>query len=285
MTADRQHPWTRILNLFSSALPKRLLAYLSQGLQKSRLWLGLCGAIACFALGTVTSSAQQSTELPPPPPVAFPDAETQPSLPTAPLSDPFNQSFSSPAGMPLAPNATEEREASFQPSPDAPPAPLDRYLVYVNGDSPYLLQQVQMVAPTASVQQYRGQSVIQIGRFNDEATARQQIAALNTQGIRADLIVSDERSVSNAPGNASEVPAEVSSTNRYLVVIPADRQDMATLTEQVLRLGIQQAAIQQKSAPLGPHVQIGPYADRNQAEMVSHYLRQSGMDAIVVYRR
>jgi hypothetical protein len=61
------------------------------------------------------------------------------------------------------------------------------YLVYVNGDSPLLLDQVRRVTDTAMVQSYQGQQVIQAGVFEEPTSAQQQAAALEAQGILAEV--------------------------------------------------------------------------------------------------
>lgn len=62
------------------------------------------------------------------------------------------------------------------------------YMVVVNGDSPLLLSQVQQVEPAAQLQQYKGRAVIQAGVFSEEQGAVQQVQALTTQGIAADIV-------------------------------------------------------------------------------------------------
>ncbi len=79
-----------------------------------------------------------------------------------------------------------------QPTSPAIAAPADSvqslYMVVVNGDSPLLLSQVQQVEPAAQLQQYKGRAVIQAGVFREEQGAVQQVQALTTQGIAADVV-------------------------------------------------------------------------------------------------
>ena len=86
--------------------------------------------------------------------------------------------------------------------PSAPPPPVelysppsfpdsrvqsDRYAVYVNGDSPLLLQFVQQVEPAATVLMYKERRVIVAGNFFDELSARQRVSQLQSLGIEAQI--------------------------------------------------------------------------------------------------
>lgn len=269
---------------------------------KLRVVLSGLVAIAVLALSVPHTSAQ-STALPPPPNVSFPEAgSAAPDAANPPATSPDfvpNGSSPSPAetAAPIAPQnppllerpAAIDATGGFQPSLPAPtpnnepatgavPA-VKRYFVYVNGDSPYLLQEVQKLVPTAFVQAFRGQSVIQTGSFDSEASARQQIANLKSQGIWAEMA-----SDTIAATAVSAVSAPAPANSPYVVVIPAEQADWTRLTNQAVQLGIQQGAIQTREAPIGPHLAIGPYSEQGQAEEVSRYLRRNGMDARVVFR-
>ncbi|MGB3612523.1 MAG: hypothetical protein WBA10_01925, partial [Elainellaceae cyanobacterium] len=66
------------------------------------------------------------------------------------------------------------------------------YRVLVNSDSPFLLEQVRRIEPTAIFERYQGQSVILAGQFDQRALAQQQIDALAAQGIGAEIAVASE---------------------------------------------------------------------------------------------
>ncbi|OCQ98502.1 hypothetical protein BCD67_08050 [Oscillatoriales cyanobacterium USR001] len=65
--------------------------------------------------------------------------------------------------------------------------PISRYAVYVNGDSPLLLQFVQQVEPTATVFLYKERRVILAGSFFDEISAQQRVLQLQSIGIQAQV--------------------------------------------------------------------------------------------------
>ncbi|PSB25504.1 hypothetical protein C7B82_23050 [Stenomitos frigidus ULC18] len=215
--------------------------------------LGGC-AIVSF-MGLSPSQAQQIVPLPPPPTVSVPGLTNGYSSNSTPL----------PGGETVFVAPINRQGVAAQ------------YVVYVNGDSPYLLQQVRSIEPNAVVQQYQGQTVIQAGTFDNEASARRQIAALNSQGIMAEL------GTINAASNV--LSPNVATTSRYVVVIPGGRDELASLADRAIRMGIRQEAIQEKGAPLGPHLEIGPFAQHSDAKKISQFLNGGGLDARVYYNR
>jgi hypothetical protein len=218
---------------------------------------GLVGSWAIVTFTTATASqAQQVVPLPPPPTVSVPGLTT---------ASPLTNSTPLPGG-----------ETVFLAPINRQGAPLGQYTVYVNGDSPYLLQQVRSIEPAASVQRYQGQTVIQAGTFDNEASARRQIAALNAQGMMAEL-ATNNATVNTTPATAT--------TSRYVVVVPGGQNELASLTARAIRMGIRQEAIQEKSAPLGPHLEIGPFAQHSDAKKISQFLNGGGLDSLVYYSR
>ena len=86
------------------------------------------------------------------------------------------------------------------------------YMVYVNGDSPLLLEQVQQVEPTARIQSLEGQQVILAGLFDRSSTANEQIEKLDQRGIDANVV--SVSSVVLSPNTPSTTAAAPSSTVR-----------------------------------------------------------------------
>jgi len=84
-----------------------------------------------------------------------------------------------------------------------PPLPnntilIGRYIVYINGDSPLLLQFVQQVEPTATILLYKQRRVIAAGNFFDEFSAQQRILQLQSIGIKAEVTsLKDSQEFSN----------------------------------------------------------------------------------------
>ncbi|NJN21113.1 MAG: hypothetical protein HC812_07905 [Leptolyngbya sp. RL_3_1] len=69
----------------------------------------------------------------------------------------------------------------------SPPASGQQYLVYVNGNSPLLLDQIRLVEPEAFLTTIEGRSVIQVGRFNDWNNAQNLVNDLSGLGVGAQI--------------------------------------------------------------------------------------------------
>ncbi len=199
--------------------------------------------------------------LPPPPLVEFgrdPAAASPPALPSTPVRETVFQ-----APLP----ATGK-------TPKLNPSGFKRYRVYVNGASPYLLQQVRAVEPGAFIQRYGDRQVIQAGVFNDETGARQRVTTLAAQGIQAGITTD----------TLGKGPILEGSSQGYFVVVPGRREDLAQMKDQALRLGILRSAIRLRERPYGPHMAIGPFAELSQAEKTESFLRdRGGLDARVYF--
>jgi len=236
-----------------------------------QLWQGFWrtllvgGAIATAVCAeTQVSLAQKTSALPPPPDVDF-DLVPVPSKP-----------------VPQSPASPETpREYIYKAPPAAKPnssKPINvrttRYMVYVNGNSPYLLQQIRLVEPEAFVQTFQGQPVIQVGMFDTDQAAQAQSKRFAGYGLKADVATVE---ISTPSGEFSD--------RGYVVVIPSRQTEFANLTSQLTRLGIPEQVIQPKLAPIAPHLQLGPYRDRQDAEFVSRSLRRNGLDARLYFSR
>jgi len=110
---------------------------------------------------------------------------------------------------------------------------------------------------------------------------------------------SNGRSMENLPNSAArssqpDVPRSGQPSNgfsggrAYFVVIPGKQGELEAISNQVIRLGdgfgIAQL-VQQTNEPRGPHVQVGPFGDRNAADRWNRYFRDFGMDARIYIRR
>jgi hypothetical protein len=229
----------------------------------------------------------RSQPLPPPPTVSVPDLTPQTAMP------PLTAGTTTSAPFPeVSPNAVYRPPASDRPIPS------DRYIVYINGNSPLLLQAVQTTVPNAFLAQYQGRQIIQTGTFGNVANAQRQVSALTANGIQADILTANHQIPAPNPSAAptpdptpQSLPAAPSGFNtrttqaNYLVIIPASPEAFNALTAEAVRLGIRQDAIQPRQAPFGPHLEIGPFAQRTEAEEVNRYLRKQGMDARVFFNR
>jgi hypothetical protein len=270
--------------------------------QRNIVRLVLGSAIAGSVL-IAPVAAQQA--LPPPPSV--PDLAPLPSL------QPVN---------PLMGTMTPPQEAIFQ-APAQVPNSAASYQVLVNGDSPYLLQQIQRVDASAFLREHQGKRMIQAGVFSTSVEAQQRVAMLNQQGIGAQVVTAatgyqnqvmpsypnsypnpamgmnpnafnsntfnpnaiNSNAINPNSINPNAMNAEMPRVSHYEVVVPTPEANYAMITNKMMAMGVRPEAIQTKRSPNGPHVAVGPFIQQREAESVSSYLRSGGMDARVFYSR
>jgi len=200
------------------------------------------------------------------------------ALPPPPdTSDNFEKERSSSSSF--TPREVDFQAPSAQPAPQKLPAATpsrsksESYLVYVNPDSSLRLQQVQQVEPTAFVRQYRGRSAIQAGVFNQISNAQNLANILESKGI-------DARIVSLTTGEDTDF---VSNHQFYFVVIPAKRDKLGAIADQVKQLKMDLPInISQEELPR-THVRVGPFLEQKQAENWKRYLKASGLKKARVY--
>lgn len=72
-------------------------------------------------------------------------------------------------------------------------------------------------------------------------------------------------------------PPTESTSAPYYVVIPTDSSNLGTLSNQVIQLGTPPDRVQQRTAPRGPHVAVGPFADRGLANRWNDFYRDAGI--------
>jgi hypothetical protein len=126
-------------------------------------------SLACLAGLLVTPGRAQS----PPPQPSLETIETYEVIDTYEVAPP------PPDGAIPVPSygSTPPSAAGSQPLPG------QQYVVFVNGTSDLVLEQVRLVEPAAFRTNHQGQTVIQAGRFNSPQNAEQLINQLAQQGI------------------------------------------------------------------------------------------------------
>ncbi len=220
------------------------------------------GGLALCSIVQSASAQSPGFPLTPPPPTV--PIQPLPSLPVDSTPLPNERVFRAPVTNPVQNSI-----------PNLAPSNRPQYRVVVNGDSSLMLQQVKRVEPQAFIQQFEGRRVIQAGVFSTEANARQQTEALAAQGIASEITTSNMGSL--PPGN---------SARGYYVVVPGDRADLPDFRDRAIRLGVQQRSIQLRERPLGPHLAVGPFAERQQAETMGRYLKDRGqLDTRIYFDR
>ncbi|MEH2057488.1 MAG: hypothetical protein V7K97_15260 [Nostoc sp.] len=240
--------------------------------------------------------AQQTGETLPPPPIPF-EQQSSPQLqPVEPVqNNQLEQNF-----QPSQPLQNNQFQPNFQPS--QPPQfsqynqNFERYLVYVDGSDSQTLQQIRQIEPSAYIRQYQGRNVIQSGVFNRVSNAQQRVSELQSRGIYNARIISfgngQEIDAGNSRGFVGDRNNIIAtrSVSRYYVAIPTTSEQLSAIAAQI-RQNIAQfsqglgrsGGVLERTQPRGPHVAVGPFADRFQAEEWNKYLRNLGYANARVY--
>ena len=128
--------------------------------------------------------------------------------------------------------------------------------------------------------------MIQAGVFADQFNAQSRVRALESQGIRARVTIvaagAGAESV-NSGRVLSDSPQDSFASRSYFVIIPGQPRDLPEIAAEVVRQGVSRAAVSQRKAPRGPHVAVGPFDSRGEADRWSSYFRSVGMDARVYF--
>jgi hypothetical protein len=220
--------------------------------------------------------------LPPPDTSVFPNNQSLPQL----ESGQIEQYEQNPLPYPSTENQ-DQQNPLFQPSqPNQYSQNFERYFVYVNSGNSQTLQRVRQVEPSAYIRQYRGRSIIQSGVFSRRSNAEQRVRELEYYGIRGAGVVSfsggDEiQSFNPRPSENSTI-----RTNRYYVVIPGKTQDLPEISDRIIQRTGYSSLVRERQQPRGPHVAVGPFAERSEAQRWNKYMHELGFgDARVYYSR
>jgi hypothetical protein len=107
-------------------------------------------------------------------------------------------------------------------------AGLGQYVVYVNGDSNLLLQQVRRVEPGAFRRSYNNRQVIQAGRFATLAGAEERVTELENRGILSEIATLNATASPTTPTPVGSATGG-STTVGNLTAIPLDTAPVTTL--------------------------------------------------------
>jgi hypothetical protein len=201
---------------------------------------------------------------------------------------PFGESPLPPPPPPLSPEQSAPLDFDFRaPAPDDFGRDFERFLVYVDSSNPIVLQQVRRVEPGAYIRQYRGNFVIQAGVFSRQSNAqlrRRKLESLGINGVRLVSFSSGEEPP-DTPDNPNEETG--SRGNFYYVAIPSSSRELPALAARIRRLNRNSnVEVKPRYSPRGPHVAVGPFKARAEAEEWNGYLRSLGIgDPRVYYGR
>ncbi len=205
------------------------------------------------------------------------------------------QNFSEPVPLPPPPS-------QFPTAPVPPPPTIDygepfggstfdqrgfstlRYAVYVNGDSPWLLQIIREIEWKAVLRKYQNRTVIQVGSFSDRFFAEDLAKFFDFQGIKAQIVklnsgeefgraVAEERE-NLFPPVVQPIDYGLGDTDAYYVLIPGQSRNLAAIREQVVVLGMPRENIFLTEVPA--NVAVGPFYSETDARRWQRYLQGSG---------
>lgn len=170
----------------------------------------------------------------------------------------------------------------------------ESYLVIVDNTNSQLLEQVRVVEPTAFAGDFLGRSVIQAGVFRRLNNAQERIRQLQAYNIASRIYSQTTgREIANSYGDNSNFGRDPivrnntrrsSKTKYYYVAIP-DKPDKLFQIENQIRqsAGGNTVGVAVRNVPRGPHVAVGPFTGRLQAEQWNYYIRSLGLNNARVY--
>ncbi|QSJ18998.1 hypothetical protein JYQ62_09800 [Nostoc sp. UHCC 0702] len=163
-----------------------------------------------------------------------------------------------------------------------------RYLVYVDNYNNQTLQQVRRIEPGAYIRPYQGRSVIQSGVFSRLSGAQERVRQLESYQIYGAQIVNfgNGQQIPNSPNSPNRGDRDVyrGQSSSYYVAIPAKSEELPAIAQRIRQSTGLYGFILQRQAPRGPHVAVGPFARRTEAEEWNNRLQNLGFgDARVYY--
>ncbi|BAY11148.1 hypothetical protein [Calothrix sp. NIES-2098] len=164
----------------------------------------------------------------------------------------------------------------------------ERYIVYVDGNDYQQLQRVRQLESSAYIRNYNGRAVIQSGSFSKPVNAQQRVRELELSGIYGARIVrasSGQQVGYTSSSNyvASNRNPRQQRSSYYYVIIPAKSQDLSAIASRIRQNSGRYDIVVERQKPLGPHVAIGAFGQRSDAERWNDYVRKLGYGNARVY--
>ncbi|MEA5597512.1 hypothetical protein [Rivularia sp. UHCC 0363] len=169
----------------------------------------------------------------------------------------------------------------------------ETYLVIVDSNDTRVLDQVRSVERTAFRRNFQGRFVIQAGKFNSFNNAQERVRELQAYGVGSRLYTQSngqEVAVSNTNyPNSTNRPDYVTNnpkqkTKYYYVAIPEKPEKLIQISNQIRQsAGGNSVGVAVRNSPRGPHVAVGPFGGRLQAEQWNYYIRSLGLNDARVY--
>ncbi|WP_169217778.1 hypothetical protein [Brasilonema sp. UFV-L1] len=212
--------------------------------------------------------------------------------PAPPSSEPLPALPSNPEGYtPPEVNTPSQRSIEFQAEPsyryNRGSAP---YKVYVDNNDYGLQRGTRLIPTDAFRQRFQGRSVIQVGAFRTREGATSLARKLESNGVySARVVYSDQVVYNGRDDRPDEQDISYDSrrgddrrerSNYYYVILPAKAEEIPYYRNEIRRYvrrnvyAGRDVYVIPRDEPRGPHVAVGPFVKRWQAEEWNSYLRK-----------
>lgn len=154
----------------------------------------------------------------------------------------------------------------------------ERYFVYVDSSDFQVLQRVKQVESNAYIRNYNGRNVIQSGVFHKESNAQIRVRELELNGVFGARIV-NAANLEIIPNN----PNQQKERKYYYIVIPSHHNNLRSFGREIRQKISANINVFMRTQPRGPHIAIGPFSDKSEAEIWNSYFQNSGYGNARVY--
>ncbi|MCE2718958.1 MAG: hypothetical protein ACK6A9_03975 [Dolichospermum sp.] len=154
----------------------------------------------------------------------------------------------------------------------------ERYFVYVDSSDFQVLQRVKQVESNAYIRNYNGRNVIQSGVFHKESNAQIRVRELELNGVFGAKIV-NAANLEVIPNN----PNQQKERKYYYIVIPSHHNNLRSFGREIRQKISANINVFMRTQPRGPHIAIGPFSDKSEAEIWNSYFQNSGYGNARVY--
>lgn len=168
---------------------------------------------------------------------------------------------------------------------------LGLYQVFVSPNTTNL-NAVRRISPNAEQLTYQGQSVIQAGSFINLSNANKLQEQLALGGISSTIInsiaqlqafIASIPTTPNLPPSQPNFNLGLGNTNGYFILIPSQQNQLVSLAQNIVSLGVPSQSVQMQQAASNPFVAVGPFANQQLAQQWESYLKNAGLPRATIY--
>ncbi|KAB8331572.1 SPOR domain-containing protein [Scytonema tolypothrichoides VB-61278] len=293
-----------------SAIPNQIMAFLKLSQPSLILRLLFGGCLAFLSQSNLAYAQINPTEV-----FIAQRRSVYDGVPPAPSNEPLPAvPFGSENYTVPEVNTSSQRSVEFQ-APDPPSYGYNRgsalYKVYID-DNGYGRRGTGLIPTNAFRQRFRGRSVIQVGAFRTRERATRLARQLESNGVYSAQVVSSNQVIYNEQNRRNEPDVSYDSgrgddrrddygrgderrqrSSYYYVVLPANSEELPRYRNDIisyLRRNVYPSSdvyVIPRLEPRGPHLAVGPFVNRWQAEEWNSVLRKDSRfgNARVYYGR